>query len=373
MSRIQTYLLREVAGSIALSVGVFLFVFLAGNVVQGIGDRLASGQVTLGQFVELLRLILPFAAVYALPLGFLTGILLAYGRLSANREIVALRSVGVSFLGIARPALLLAVAGAAFTAWFNNDLGPRDRAAFREKIARSFAENPLRLFRGGAFIDDFPGYLLFVEEQQGDALRGFWVWQHDAEGRVDLFLRAERATVDYLPEERSLLLTLRNGEAETRQPDPSYRERPAPGTLVSFREFPVRLDLSAVFGEAGADRSARTRRPEYLTLAELRAEIRRDPANARPYRLQVQRNFSLAVAVLSLVLVALPLGVRVGRRETLANLGIALALGLLYYFLAAISGWVPADPPWLAPFLVWLPNALFLVLGTVLMVRASRA
>lgn len=371
MSRIQTYLLREVAGAIALSVAVFLFVFLAGNVVQGIGDRLASGQVSLGQFAELLRLILPFAAVYALPLGFLTGILLAYGRLSANREIVALRSVGVSFLGIARPALLLAVAGAVFTAWFNNDLGPRDRAAFREKIARSFAENPLRLFRGGAFIDDFPGYLIFVEEQEGAALRGFWVWQHDAEGRVDLFLRAERATVDYLPEERSLLLTLEDGEAETRRPDPSYRERPASGTLVSFREFPVRLDLSAVFGEAGA--RARIRRPEYLTLAELRAEIRRDPTNARPYRLQVQRNFSLAVAVVSLVLVALPLGVRVGRRETLANLGIALALGLLYYFLAAVSNWVPAEPPWLAPFLVWLPNALFLLLGTVLMVRASRA
>ncbi len=368
MGRIHRYILFETGIFVLGAVAVFIFVFLSGNAVRDVVDMLASGQVTLGFFLEVLAMMVPYVALYALPLGFLVGILLALGRLSASREILAMKACGISVRSIAAPIFLLAVCGSVFSAWFNNDLGPRNKGAYREKLANILEEDPLRFFKAGAFIRNFPGYIVFVRERNGDEMRGFKVWEVNDEGRVTLFVQAESARVEFLKEEVTLLLTLREGVLEERKPSALYEKPPEMGAMIAFEEFPVRLEL----GNLLSDASRFSDKPSYLTYGELRERIREDPDDAGPYRVQLQQNFAMSVSVLALALVAVPLGIQVGRKETLTNLGIALGLAMLYYFLVTVATWFSDRPEVMPEVLLWVPNVLYLLVGIWLMRRAER-
>lgn len=368
MNKLTHLLLREVAISVFACVGVFLFVLLTGNAVRDVLALLAGGQISLGLSLQLIFLLIPYVAVYALPMGFLAGILLALGRLSASREITAMKAAGISVTRMARPILLLALMGTVAAAWFTNEMGPRNQQNYRERLALSFEDDPLRFFQAGEFVRNFPGYIIFLEEREGDQLRGFWVWELDAGQRAKMLLRAERAEIVFHRETSELELRLQNGRVERTQPDPTYRKPRALGTLAHFEEMPLRMNLRELMQTGGRG----DLRPSRMTLGELQAAIRNHPDESLPYRVQIQQNFALSLSVFSLSLLAIPLGIRVARKETLANLGLALALAFTYYFLMVLSTWFNDKPAFRPELLAWVPNAIFLTLGCLLMAKANR-
>ena len=81
------------------------------------------------------------------------------------------------------------------------------------------------------------------------------------------------------------------------------------------------------------------------------------------YDLLVQEKLSLATAVFSFALLGIPLGIRVSRRETSANLGLAIVLVLSFYVLTAGVKALDQRPEWRPDLLIWLPNLLFAGLG----------
>jgi lipopolysaccharide export system permease protein len=82
---------------------------------------------------------------------------------------------------------------------------------------------------------------------------------------------------------------------------------------------------------------------------------------------------SSAVAVLAFALLAVPLGIRVSRKETSANLGVALALVMGYYMLTVIVGWLDQYPTIRPDLLLWTPTVLFLGLALWLSNRIGKA
>ena len=67
----------------------------------------------------------------------------------------------------------------------------------------------------------------------------------------------------------------------------------------------------------------------------------------------------------------MPLGIRVSRKETSANLGVAMGLVMGYYFLTVIVTWLENRPEWRPDILMWLPAVFFLALGTWLFRRVD--
>jgi lipopolysaccharide export system permease protein len=90
-------------------------------------------------------------------------------------------------------------------------------------------------------------------------------------------------------------------------------------------------------------------------------------------KLTIQDKFNLALATFSFALVGIPLGIKVSRRETSANLGVAVALALTYYFLDVMVGWLDQHPELHPDYLLWVPNVVFLGLGIWLLRRLDRA
>jgi lipopolysaccharide export system permease protein len=379
MRLLDRYFLKEVGTSTASALLLFVFVLLVGNVLRDLLGLLTAGRVTIGLFFQLLFLLVPYVVAYALPLGFLTGILLGLGRLSAQNEVLVCKSAGISLLRLSRPLLLLAVLGVGLTAAFNLLYGPSNRTAYKNMLVDVVRNNPLTFLQPGLFIQDFNGFVIHLRDREENRLKDLWIWQLNAQGQAQRLIRAREGVITLDEEADALLLSLKEGSVEergARGDAESFQNSPL--RTVRFAEFPIRLELGSGVGVGFVPRKL-----SQMTLPQLLAEKQRildDPdipaADRFPQWIEVsvvlQKHLVLATGLLPLCLIAVPLSIKVGRKETYANVSIALLLGFGFYFCVIAMSWFEARPEWRPDILIWLPNLAFTALGALLFWRQQR-
>jgi len=167
-------------------------VLLVGNALREILTLLASAHVSPWFMVRAILYLIPFVWVFALPMGMLTATLLVFGRISADQELTAARASGVSLMSLVMPVLLLSLLCCTLSAWFNMDLGPRCRVAYKGLILELQGQIMNAQLPEGRFIRDFPGYIFYVEKNDGGQLRNVMIYRLQNETNVDTTLRAVR-------------------------------------------------------------------------------------------------------------------------------------------------------------------------------------
>lgn len=378
MNRLQRYIFREVFTGVLLSFLVLLFILMAGNALRDKLLQFMEGQFSVRFALEMLGLLLPYAVKYALPPALLTGILLGLGRLSADSEITAMRATGFGLASLAIPIFLLAavLTGACF--YVNSWAAPNARTQYKIRLAQAAQENPLFFFQPGTFVKDFPGYILYVGDFDGQELGDFWVWstagrdnQPDEQGRIRQVMRFESSAIEYEAATNTLLLKPRNLHVEINDSDDpenfqgDYRPGMAGGTTLRFS-----------MEERGQDLNVH-RKTSMLTLQELlqqRGQLAKLPAPTEAEKnklmettLQLHSNASMACSALAFAAIGIPLAIRTGRRETMANAIIAIGLALGYYVLAILLGLLENRPELRPDLLTWLPNLMFALAGMALL------
>lgn len=377
---LSRYVSREIAFAATGAIGLFIIVFMTGNALRDVLGLFTSGRIPLGSFLNLLALLLPFVLAYALPLGTVTGVLIALGKLSANREITAMRAAGLSLSQITRPVFIFAVLASVGSAVFNLYLAPETRAVYKSTIRNIVRANPVAFIRPGEMIRDFPGFLIYVDAVEGNTFRGFWIWELDADGTTRHQIQADAGSLRYDEDTQTLLLELKDATAERRDRNEPDRIGTGETVRLTVSSLPLQLPLDRILGTDRQDR-----RLQYLSLDGLLEERRRllsvatdtDPPEDLEIRrtridYRIHSNVALSFATFSLAFVAIPLGIQVGRRESYSNIAIALGLSLAYFFASSVTGWFEQSPRLHPHLLVHLPNLLFLLLGYFLFKRVNR-
>ena len=383
MNLIDRYIFKSVFFTCAAAVGLFTFIVIVPNVAKDLLPYVLSGQLPAGVFARLVLLLLPYAITYALPMGMLTGVLLTLGRLSADSEITAMRAAGISTLRITRSVLFLAALGSIVALYFNFESMPKTRVEYHRAFATAVRSNPLSIIVPKTFIRDFPGYVVYVGEKDGEELRDFWLWELDKDRRVTRLVRAQSGNFDYDEAGNALVLTLSQAQVESRN-DKNPEVFTEAQLVGSFEKSePIRLSLERFFGRAGGARM----KQEWLTYEQLqaaRSELAQTPLPAEPAAAQqtvlarlkldliYNDKFNTALAVLSLALMGIPLGIKVSRRETSANFAVAVGLTLTYYLLTLLVKVLDRHPEFRPDLLLWLPNGILLGLGIWLLLRIDR-
>jgi lipopolysaccharide export system permease protein len=277
----------------------------------------------------------------------------------------------------------LGILGVAIGLYFNFDSMPRARVEYHRAFAAAVRSNPLGLIVPKTFIRDFPGYVVYVSEKEGGLMRDIWIWELDGERRVTRFAHAESGRIDYDETTNSIVLTPLHVQVETRDPK-KPEDLAEPQLLVAVEQWePLRFPLDRFFGRAAGVHV----KQEWMTYNQLRAERARLAAQPLPadraeakkalrermkLELVYHDKFNTALAVLSLALIGVPLGIKVSRRETSANFGVAVGLTLAYYLMTVSIKVLDRHPEYRPDILLWLPNLIFIVAGFWLMKRIGK-
>ena len=362
MTTLQRHLLREMVVTLAMTVAVFIFVLLLGNVLREILLLLVQRQLQWGRVLEAIGLLVPYVAPYALPMGLLTAALLVFGRFAADQELTAARASGLSLASLVAPLLLLALGLSGLTALLNAEWAPRSRMAYKALLARIGLEMGQTLLPERQYVHDFKGLVLYIGRIRQARLEEVLVWRLDDQGRAEYKLRAEQGRLETLPESGKIRLELTDVVAARRSPEgwlPAGYAR----TLLYELEPPV----------ARPARAAKISEMTWQQLLQERRSRQSQGIEATPVLVQLHFRSAFGFACFAFCLVGIPLGARLHRRET--NVGVAVALGLvaLYFGLVLLANAWDTRPEWHPHLLVWIPNFLFQGVGAFLLWRMDHA
>ena len=144
MGTLNKYILKQVLISSLLTVGLFVFVLVLGNVMKQVIGELASGKLSFEFFLKIVGLIIPAVIPYALPMGMLTGILLVFGRMSAQSEVIAIKAIGRSIFSMAAPVFLVAIIASLISVAINFNYAPVANRTYKSALKNLIRENPLQ-------------------------------------------------------------------------------------------------------------------------------------------------------------------------------------------------------------------------------------
>lgn len=357
--------LREILAHTALGLGVIGLLLLVQNLLRYLENLVDAG---LGgtDLARLLLLLLPSYLPYAVPTALLFGVLLTFGRMSADGEVVALRSSGIGVAQLLPPVLGAGLLATALLALLTFELEPRARMELKE-LVRELGTST-RLATPGRFRT--VGERTLYVHAAGDAacpLEGVFVADF-GRGPDPLFIAARCGA--FRSEEKSSFLTLAlvDGSVDLPQSgETGYRR-------LTFSRMETHLDLSTYLSPL-----RRSRNLTFSELVEADAAFERGAGptlrareGPRDVRIQIHRRLSFSLSCVLLAVLALPLGVRPVRTGRSWGALVALTLMAAYWLLLSV-GELAAEGGLVPPAVgLWSADALVLGIGLGLVRRLRR-
>src|SRR3954465_8225822 len=146
MKLIDRSMSRELLVNLFFAVAVLSLVLVVGNIFRRLLPLLVNHDVPADYLVTFIAYVLPFSLIFTIPWGLLTAILLVFGRLSAENELIALRANGVSITRISIPLAGIAIVCTAVCLWLNVQVAPAAQERLRSTIFNLATRNPMALF-----------------------------------------------------------------------------------------------------------------------------------------------------------------------------------------------------------------------------------
>jgi len=209
----------------ALFVTTFLFVI---NFLVEVLDKILSKGIPAGIVLEIFALNVVWMVGLAVPMSVLAATLMTFGRLSSDREIVAMQSAGISPLSLMRPVLVFSALLMVLLMLFNNWLLPEANyrsAMLMQSVTR---KRPHAMIDEGKLINQFPGLQIWVSriDNQNAELYGIKIFEIG--GSYPRVITADSASMEYVDMGATLMLHLKNGEnhfVDPKDPERYFRIR----------------------------------------------------------------------------------------------------------------------------------------------------
>ena len=232
---------------------VFTFLLLIDRIFD-LTDLIINKGVPVHLVLMMLVYISPAILVLTIPIGFLLAILVAFGRLSADMEVVALKACGVSPLRLLWPVVVFGLGVTAATAYLMIDAVPKSNYAFKSLVFEIVRTQATVGLKERLFNDTFGNFVIYVDEIATDqvGLRNVFV-SDERKPEEQRFITAREGRL--LSDEVNRRVTLRLLDGAIHETSPSalqkYRE-------VRFRLYDITLVLeNPLLKQGGAPKGDR--------------------------------------------------------------------------------------------------------------------
>lgn len=378
-------------------VGPFLFSFvvitfiLVMDIIFQIADLIIGKNLDLFIVLEVFFLNLAWIVAVSIPMSVLVASLMAFGRLSADNEVTALKAGGVSFFQMVSPILVAGILLGSGHLFFMDVILPEANYRARSLMNDIHRARPTLLFTQNIFMKDIPGYSILIDRvnPRNNEIHSITIYEtgnlryprlmtaksgefhvNETGSRLDLMLydgellQQDESTGRYFKEiferQRFTIRTEPAGVQRSEAGIRSDRELNIEMMRARIDEWQQEIDVASailvpgpVFPEAKADslEAARDR-------AERTVSLRQRQKNS--YIVEIHKKYAISAACFVFVLIGAPLGVRIRRGSIGVSVGVSLCFFLLYWA-CLLGGEELADRDMIDP--VWAMWAANIVIG----------
>ncbi|MEW6601794.1 MAG: LPS export ABC transporter permease LptF [Nitrospirota bacterium] len=283
----------------------------------------------------------PSILLLSLPMAILVAIFLTYGRMSTDSEIIVLKAGGMSFWGISRAAVMLALLCFAVLAVISLYLLPRSMYAFKHTMYETIVKKASTTFEAETFSDVFKDTVIYVKEiPSPDIFKGIFVYKEGIKSIEEpVVIVAESGVIRANPAEGLIKLSMNNGLIHT------YDEKSS--SEISFSQYDFVL-------KSGIETMDKIKPDEIKTIDLWRAN-----KENTYWAIELHRRLALPFACLIFGLLGPALSNKIGKIGRLGGFSLSLVILILYYVLM-IFGEGLAKSGEITPFWGgWSPNLIF--------------
>lgn len=356
---------REIARELLLvfsfCLSIFLFLLLLGKMLK-LRQILFALDLSILDLLELFVYLSPFFLMLLIPIACMISMFLTFQRMSADRELMALRAGGVSLLQILpAPAFFLCLCALmnVLIAFHGLAWGVQNFQSTILDLARKKAQLSLR---PGVFNSNFPGLIIYagkVDPVSGVVSDVFIQDRTNQEAGLNIVAPRGKMVTDN--QQGKILFSLQGGHI--------YRHQGKENDILQFSGYRVALNLNKLIGDVHVQKD----KPKSLSWSRLQA-LKQDPATAKKGRgaylrsilVEIQKRLALPLACIVLGFFALPLGWIFEGVKRYYGAIVVLAMFFVYYALFSL-GISLGETGILTPVLgVWMPNLVFAVISLFL-------
>ena len=378
MKIMDNYILKEMLFPFLYGVAAFTVLFMSVSSSELISNLvLAGNKGGISLVTTYLLSVLPQVLVYTFPMGVLLSTLMAFGRLSGDSEIIAMKAGGISFIRIGIPGLILTLI-ISFVSLF-----------LMEKIVPDANYNATNIILKQVVKDmtEEKQNLVFSSTEEDGTERRIFARKLDEangilKGVVILYFKGDhRLREVYAPEARwendfwKLI--------EPRTYDFNENQKVEIESYSAYGRLPVTENPGQL---SKRERKTNEMPREMLTT---RVKLMKDVAKGSSIsidgseenyekltrKMEVVLNQRLALPFTCFVfgLFGIPLGLRPHRTNTSVGLGLSLVF-ILFYYILMTTGQILGEGGTVSPFIgSWLPNIVFGILGVFLFINARKS
>jgi len=347
-SKATQYIFFEMIPSFMMGIAVFIFILLMAQALRWTEFVLVHGVnlSVVGRIVTYMSIsFLPAI----LPMSLLFSVIMTYGRLSQDSEIVALKASGLSMASIALPALLLGIIVAIVSAQTSFHIAPWGNRQFELLISEVGQSKATAVIREGTFSDGFFDKVVYANEvnSRTGELKDVFIYDEKA-GELPLTIIAKHGQIVQDPAvPNSVLIRLFDGDL--------HRKGEA-HTKIKFDSFDLKIVDPIKF-------ETREKSPPSLTLEEI-SQILKHPELPRDNRLTLEAEYHKRWAVSFVCIIFSLLGVGLGttsnrRNQKSGGLVICLIVVVTYWVMYVTTDGMARNGQLPAALAIWLPNVIF--------------
>jgi len=358
------YIFQEVWPGFMATLLLSIFIVLATEMLK-ITEMVVSQGVKIRQVLGMVVFLMPDIVVFALPAAALISVVVAFLRLSADNEIIAMKSCGISLYQMLPPVILLSVAGCAASLGIATAAVPWGNSSFKSLIFE-IAESKADLgIKERVFSEPFDGVTFYVNDYSPESRMMEEVFVVDRrEKGITNTIFAERAMVVKQPEQKTISLHFENGTILVSEKDLQAAR------TIAFESYNLSIGLKDIM----AALSSRKRDPKEMSIGELlerSEETSKETVRYNEMRIELWERFAIPIAVLLMGLIGVPLGAQLKASGRSAGVAVSLVIFMIYYMCLAGAKSI-CEAGALSPEIgVWIPDLFLLACFIFLFRRAA--
>ncbi len=368
IKKLHLYIIKEFTGSLLFGLVVFSMLLLLDQVFQLVDLFLSKG-VAFFLVMKLFIYILPNIMTLAIPMAVLFGVLIAYGRLSEDNEITAMKANCMDYKTLSLPVIVFVCIISFFLLFFNHFWSPVMHKDFRNLYEDILMKRPLVTFSEKT-ITKLGDYQIYANKVNSldNTLSGVNIYKFENEKKKnDDSLQDNQGSWRIAASSASVKvyftgvqMTLYNG----------YWQKANPSNLnnmihMTFNSYTFFIPL----GNNIRGSSSSLREMDSFEIVETIKDYKAKQLPYAPYTIEFWMRWILAIAPIAFVLIALPIGIMSGKGGKAIGFGMSLGVIFLYYMLLVVAMNLAENGHVEAKFIMWLPNLVITACGLFLFTK----